>query len=1075
MDDQSRQNSSGAQETSSTEHEQVVGVRGAYESEIVLPSDLKSNVKVFAFYLPQFHEIPENNQWWGKGFTEWTNTVKTTPAYLDHYEPRNPHKDIGFYDLSVENTLKKQIELAKNHGINGFAVYYYWFSGKRLLEKPLDILYNNKQLDIEYCIIWANENWTRTWDGLENNVLLSQSYQDGDPELFIHDLKKYVLDPRYLKISGKPVIIVYAVDTMPNPKSIFEKWRSAAIRDGIGEILIWVVRKRENLIEELQIQDHIDGMMEFPPHNLGIPPLRTIQTSSDPACLIDYKATVEKQIQRACGVDKNLEIHKSAMLAWDNSPRRPNFTSFCNFDYTLYVRWLKAIIKHSINNFSKEERIVFINAWNEWAEGSYLEPDVKYGYSALNYTSSAIFNRLYSGQKLTYSDSTGNLFRETSKIAVQVHLFYPELAIEIVNYTNHLPYSFDLLISTDSVEKSSQILKEIECKSNASKIRIDVFPNQGRDIAPFLMQISKYRKDYDIVCHIHTEKNPQFESAKDECDWRRYLYLNLFGNDYKYTSALLNLFETNPELGMVYPETYPPLTTSINWGINKELTQNLLNSIWETYPELPSTLEFPSGNMFWVRLNAIDPLLNLKLTGEDFAMETGQLDGTLAHALERSWCFIVQASGYIWTNFTYPPEDISVLLANRPMVSIVVPVYNSAKFLHECLDSLVLQSLKNIEIICVDDGSSDDSVAILKEYASKDPRIVIQVHETNRGLLKTRGDGVRISSGKYIMFCDADDTFFETACGDLASMMEGTKSDFVQFGTNVVAEPTVDPSMVAFFKKFLKPYLGKLTGSEIFKGQFEGKFNWHIWTKIYSAELCKKAYLHAGEFRLIFSDDLYLSFFITYYSKKCVGTPNTYYNYHLGHGYTGGSSSQFERLKVSCENSSFIYKCIKFLKDENKFREYGRYCFKDPLSQLGFCMSLWDGILDPELRSRAKSILVNHWDNEYFHNSLYQFLESHIEPRQDNRNNPIPVDSQCELRTHSAPKANYFMNCGLNGCEGLTNLIKAVQSPDIDTVSFDIFDTLLERPALEPLDILKLLNDSEYTFSELLAMHKFSD
>ena len=162
-----------------------------YEKNIDF-SKYKTDIKTLTFYLPQFHTIKENDEWWGEGFTEWTNTKKSLPRFEGHYQPRTPHKDIGYYTLDNKETIKKQVELAKMHGIYGFCFYYYWFSGKRLLEKPVDIFLDNKDIDFPFCLCWANENWTKTWDGLNNDILIGQKYSKSDYKKFIVDIKKYI-------------------------------------------------------------------------------------------------------------------------------------------------------------------------------------------------------------------------------------------------------------------------------------------------------------------------------------------------------------------------------------------------------------------------------------------------------------------------------------------------------------------------------------------------------------------------------------------------------------------------------------------------------------------------------------------------------------------------------------------------------------------------------------------------------------------------------------------------------------------------------------------------------------------
>ena len=425
------------------------------------------------------------------------------------------------------------------------------------------------------------------------------------------------------------------------------------------------------------------------------------------------------------------------------------------------------------------------------------------------------------------------------------------------------------------------------------------------------------------------------------------------------------------------------------------------------------------------------------------------------------------------TAITPPTDDTNTI--RDPLVSIVVPVYNSSKYLDICINSLISQTLKDIEIICVDDGSSDNSVDIIKEFMTKDDRISLIRHETNLGLLAGRGDGVKSAKGRYIMLIDADDYYEKNACEELYSMIKESGAEMIQFGTNVDHHPDTDQELVDFFNKFLVPCLEPLYNEEVFRGQFEGKFNWHVWNKIYDADLIKRAYETAGRKRLIFTDDLYISFFISYFCSYCLGTPKKYYNYRLGYGYTG-STDTFKQLKTTCENSWFIYNCINFLKDEGKFEEYGRYCFSDPLLQLGFCLSLWDSITDPDLRAEGKNLLMKYWDNELFRDRLLNFISAHEQPPVPNVSLPPVKDKKTKKKNIKSKFKQIKYISTQDGLNEVQRMIELISDPEVEVVSFDIFDTLLVRPVLEPLDILKLMPDlCGIGLKEFTSMRKYSD
>lgn len=358
-------------------------------------SNFQTDIKALAFYLPQFHTFPENDAWWGKGFTEWVNTRKVKPRFEGHYQPREPHPDIGYYDLSNIDTLREQAVLAKQHGIYGFCFYYYWFSGKRLMEKPVDMLLEHPDIDLPFCLCWANENWTRAWDGGNNEVIMKQPYHDHDKELFIDDIKKYIDDSRYIRINGKPVIIVYNPGEIPNIADTFSRWRKRAEQVGIGPILIWICQTWGNNASNLNINSLINAEVQFPPHmlydNMNV---SNLDLSGKEAAIFDYMKLVRGLYSDYEKKDTgNPPVYRSVMMGWDNAARRENnWVTFYAYSLKSFYEWLLLAIKQTRDEYKPEERFIFINAWNEWAEGTYLEPDLKYGYANINTLSKALFN-----------------------------------------------------------------------------------------------------------------------------------------------------------------------------------------------------------------------------------------------------------------------------------------------------------------------------------------------------------------------------------------------------------------------------------------------------------------------------------------------------------------------------------------------------------------------------------------------------------------------------------------------------------------------------------------------------------
>ena len=351
------------------------------------------DIKFIAWYLPQFHVIPENDLFWGNGFTEWTNVKKAVPLYTNHYQPRLPHNDIGFYDLSDWHTLQKQAEMARKFNIYGFCFYRYWFNGKSLLQKPLDLLLQHPEIDINYCLCWANENWTRKWNGADNDILIKQTYSNDSVE-YIANIEKWLKDPRYIKNNGKPILLIYRPYNLPNPTKTFELWRKYAKEHGIGEIEIYVQRSLQNSIwYKSAIVDGIDAEVEFPP--LCMMPMSEKFTKRH-VHIRYYNDLVNFVLSKKAPIEKfNHRVYRGIMLGFDNTARNKQGVSYVNFSFQLYEKWLKYIVNWTEEKYKNTcyDKYVFINAWNEWGEGTYLEPDQKFEYTALNITSNILNNQ----------------------------------------------------------------------------------------------------------------------------------------------------------------------------------------------------------------------------------------------------------------------------------------------------------------------------------------------------------------------------------------------------------------------------------------------------------------------------------------------------------------------------------------------------------------------------------------------------------------------------------------------------------------------------------------------------------
>jgi GT2 family glycosyltransferase/tetratricopeptide (TPR) repeat protein len=343
-----------------------------------MPTDLP---RCIAFYLPQFHPIPENDEWWGKGFTEWTNLGKAKPSFPGHHQPRVP-ADLGYYDLRLPETRVAQAALAREYGIDGFCYYHYWFNGRRLLERPFNETLQSGSPDFPFCLCWANENWTRAWDGLDREVLIGQKYNPDDDRAHIQWLAQAFADRRYIRVHGKPLFLVYRVASLPNPAQTATIWREEARRLGVGELFLCAVESRVGGTPSIHpAKVGFDAAVEFQPDGLFMP--KPVRRLDEYGGVFDYRAVVERMLEKPA---TDYLRFPCVTPGWDNSPRRKqNATIIKGSTPELYGRWLATAVERQ-RGLPVEEQIIFINAWNEWTEGAYLEPDLAWGRGFLEAT-----------------------------------------------------------------------------------------------------------------------------------------------------------------------------------------------------------------------------------------------------------------------------------------------------------------------------------------------------------------------------------------------------------------------------------------------------------------------------------------------------------------------------------------------------------------------------------------------------------------------------------------------------------------------------------------------------------------
>jgi hypothetical protein len=348
------------------------------------------DVRLIAFYLPQFHPVAENDRWWGPGFTDWQNVARATPLFDGHYQPRLPGA-LGFYDLRLDEVRRSQVELARAHGIHGFCYYYYWFNGRRILERPLDRYIADPAIDFPFCICWANENWSRRWDGGNREVLLVQEHDTASDMKFIRDVIPLFRDPRYIRVNGMPLLVLYRADLLKVPAATAAGWREECERAGLPGLHLCAAQTFEFTDPRPY---GFDSACEFPPHRHAVGHI-TQDLRGLPAdfkgWVCDYELVARHSLTAPA---PDYPLYRGLFPSWDNTARkRQQALIFHHADPTRYEYWLRGLVEYTRQNLVGDQRIIFINAWNEWAEGAHLEPDLKYGSAYLEATLRALNGR----------------------------------------------------------------------------------------------------------------------------------------------------------------------------------------------------------------------------------------------------------------------------------------------------------------------------------------------------------------------------------------------------------------------------------------------------------------------------------------------------------------------------------------------------------------------------------------------------------------------------------------------------------------------------------------------------------
>ena len=514
------------------------------------------------------------------------------------------------------------------------------------MDGPIESVTRHKEWDFNFTICWANENWTKRWDGRDNEVIIAQEYLEDDPLNFIKDVEHILLDSRYITEDGKPVLMVYRASELKNPKKYVKVWRD-------------YFRKKHNL--ELQLVTFLsfddqdpreygfDAALDFAPHsaffknhlfkNNQFPYIDIHQKLLD----INFSGVVADYRSIALNT-KLTDVYKFPIYhcvtpSWDNDARKKGkgFV-YQNSSPDLYAKWLDRVV--SLEVAKKDAPLIFINAWNEWAEGAILEPSLHLGHSVLNRTAEVLAKYSQNKNNLINFPAYGLSKDKTTKLAVVVHLYYTDLWDEIKAKLVNINEPFDLFLTLNARDAG------FELKLNNKKVKVHTFvlPNRGRDVLPFLYVARRLRAaGYEYILKLHSKKS---KHRKDGSSWFSDVINELLPNEDTLNQIIALL--KNDKTGLIGPSSHV-VSLKRHMGGNKLILADLLERAFNEKSSKkvisnPEKYPYFGGTMFWARLDALAPILDLDLIPDDFQSEHGQIDGTTAHAIERMFGVAVRVS-----------------------------------------------------------------------------------------------------------------------------------------------------------------------------------------------------------------------------------------------------------------------------------------------------------------------------------------------------------------------------------------------------------------------------------------------
>ena len=570
--------------------------------------------------------IQENDTGINISFNEWTYINQAKTLFVNHHQPRKPgdtENYLEYYNSSDPQIVLKQIQLAKSHGIYGFGIYYYWFSGKKLFEKTIDLFLENKNINFPFFLIWKNEDYKRNLSEYKNIILIKQNYRNDDIDKFIKDISKYLISQNYIKINRKPLLGINNITNIPDYKNNLLTLRQKAKTFGIGEIFILTALNKINY----EISQMLDAAYELPPT------LYYNYRKSKKNLGYYYYSTLFFDLEKKN--KNNIILFKSNIIEWDNTPEDCTSIIYNEYSPLKFYNSNKILLEWTNKYLNSTNKFFFINSWNNWLEGSYLEPDQNYGYASINALSKALFN-------LTYKEEQYNLLEltQTSKICVILQL-YEDKFNDIINKINNIPVKFDLVISNYC---KKQILEEFIVKySKANVYDIISLETQDNNKFSLLIKIRKKIKHYKYFVHLYLKESKGYYDNILE----KYLYKNLIGSN-EIVSQILNDFENNEHLGFIFPEILY-YNTDLPYSFSRNVRSSINSIIRKISPGyvVGHIFKYPLGNMFWARVDAVYQIFEPKYI-KIFSKVKEKIINENIKISEILWLYLVKINGYFY-------------------------------------------------------------------------------------------------------------------------------------------------------------------------------------------------------------------------------------------------------------------------------------------------------------------------------------------------------------------------------------------------------------------------------------------